>query len=33
MEELEKKMKIEMDNNNNYGHLERPNFSKTVQEA
>jgi hypothetical protein len=33
MEELEKKMKIEMDNNNNYGHLERPNLSKTVQEA
>jgi hypothetical protein len=33
MEELGKKMKIEMDNNNNYGHLERPNLSKALQEA
>jgi hypothetical protein len=33
MEELGKKMKIEMDSNSNYGHLERPNLSKTLQEA
>jgi hypothetical protein len=33
MEELGKKMKIEMDNKSNYGHLERPNLSKAIQEA
>jgi hypothetical protein len=33
MEELGKKMKIKMYNNNNYGHLERLNLSKALQEA
>jgi len=33
MEELGKNMKIEMDNKSNYGHLERPNLSKALQEA
>jgi hypothetical protein len=35
MEELGKKMKIEMDSNSNsnYGHLERPNLFKALQEA
>jgi hypothetical protein len=33
MEELGKKMKIEMDNKSNYGHLERPNLSKALEEA
>jgi hypothetical protein len=33
MEELGKKMKIEMDNKSNYGHLERLNLSKALQEA
>jgi len=32
-EELRKKMKIEMDNNSNYRHLERPNLSKAFQKA